>query len=73
MRKAEVFHSDPAILSGTPVFTGTRLPVQSLIDHLKAGDSLDEFLAGFPMVRREQAEAFLDIALAEALEEAPQG
>lgn len=73
MSKAEVFHSDPDILSGIPVFTGTRLPVQSLIDHLKAGDSLEEFLAGFPMVRREQAEAFLDIALREALDEAPQG
>jgi uncharacterized protein (DUF433 family) len=53
---------DPDILSGTPVFTGTRVPVQSLIDHLKAGDGLEDFLAGFPSVRREQAIAFLEQA-----------
>ncbi len=70
MNRPDIFHSDPEILSGVPVFTGTRLPVQSLIDHIKAGDSLDEFLEGFPMVRREQAEAFLDLALGQALERA---
>lgn len=45
------------------MFTGTRVPVKSLIDHLKAGDSLDYFLEGFPSVSREQAIAFLEIAL----------
>lgn len=46
-----------------PVFAGTRVPVDLLISHLKAGDTLDEFLDGFPSVRREQAEAFLDLVL----------
>ena len=50
------------ILSGTPVFNGTRVPVQNLIDYLVAGDDLDEFLADFPTVTREQAQAFLEQA-----------
>ena len=53
---------DPEILGGTPVFYGTRVPVQTLIDYLSAGDDLDEFLADFPTVKREQAEAFLERA-----------
>jgi uncharacterized protein (DUF433 family) len=53
---------DPDILGGTPVFPGTRVPVQNLIDYLSAGDDLDEFLADFPTVRREQAEALLERA-----------
>ena len=44
MQRHELYHVDPEILGGTPVFTGTRVPVDSLIDHLKFGDSLDEFL-----------------------------
>ena len=71
MSRAEVYHSHPEILSGVPVFTGTRVPVQSLIDHLKAGDPLEEFLIGFPMVHRAQAEAFLDFVLDAALEDVP--
>lgn len=59
---ADIFHSDPEILGGTPVFTGTRVPVQNLLDHLEAGDSIDEFLAGFPAVRREQVIGFLEAA-----------
>jgi uncharacterized protein (DUF433 family) len=62
-----VVHSDPEILSGTPVFVGTRVPFQSLIDYLAGGDSLDEFLRQFPSVRREQAQAALGLAR-EALE-----
>lgn len=54
-----VVTQDPEILSGTPVFSGTRVPVQNLIDYLAAGDDLDEFLADFPSVTREQAQAFL--------------
>ena len=50
-----IVHSDPEILSGTPVFVGTRVPVQSLSDYLAGGDTLDEFLRQFPTVRREQA------------------
>lgn len=57
-----VVHSDPEILGGTPVFVGTRVPVQSLFDYLEAGDTLDEFLRQFPSVRREQAVEALEIA-----------
>ncbi|MEL6442760.1 MAG: DUF433 domain-containing protein [Bacteroidota bacterium] len=71
MQRHEIYHVDPGILSGTPVFAGTRMPVDSLIDHLKFGDSLDEFLDGFPTVSREQAIAFLEAALASALEVTP--
>ena len=71
MKHEAIYHSDPGILGGTPVFTGTRVPVDSLIAHLKAGDPLAEFLVGFPTVQREQAEAFLDLALKEALEVTP--
>jgi uncharacterized protein (DUF433 family) len=56
--KLPVIHSDPEILSGTPVFVGTRVPVQSLFDYLEGGDTLDEFLRHFPSVRREQAIEF---------------
>ena len=72
MDKHQIYHSDLEIMGGTPVFTGTRVPVDSLIIHLKAGDSLEQFLDGFPSVSREQAEAFLELALAEALESTPQ-
>ena len=51
---------DPLVLSGTPVFAGTRVPVQTLIDHLKAGDGLDDFLQDFPTVSREQTIAALE-------------
>jgi uncharacterized protein (DUF433 family) len=57
-----VFHSDPEILGGTPVFVGTRVPVQTLIDHIQGGATLDEFLEDFPSVRRSQAKAFIDQA-----------
>ena len=55
-----VVHSDPEILSGTPVFVGTRVPARSLSDYLADGHSLDEFLEDFPTVSREQAVAFLE-------------
>ena len=45
---------NPEIMGGTPVFTGTRVPVQTLLDYLEAGDSIDEFLAGFPTITRAQ-------------------
>jgi len=57
-----VVHSDPEIMSGTPVFVGTRVPVYNLFDYLEAGDSLDKFLASFPSVTREQAIAALELA-----------
>ena len=55
-------HSDPEILGGTPVFLGTRVPFQTLLDYLEAGDPLDEFLEDFPTVSREQAIAALEAA-----------
>jgi uncharacterized protein (DUF433 family) len=58
----DVVHSDPEIMGGTPVFVGTRVPVQGLFDYLEAGDTLEEFLAAFPTVSREQAVAALEIA-----------
>ena len=57
-----VVHSDPEILGGTPVFIGTRVPLQNLVDYLAAGDTLDSFLDQFPSVSREQAQAVLDLA-----------
>jgi uncharacterized protein (DUF433 family) len=61
-RESAAIHSDPKIMSGTPVFVGTRVPVQSLFDYLKAGDTLDGFLRQFPSVKREQAVAALEQA-----------
>ena len=60
--RVSVVHSDPEILGGTPVFVGTRVPVQSLFDYLEGGETLDEFLRQFPSVKREQAVAALDQA-----------
>ncbi len=57
-----VIHSDPEILGGTPVFVGTRVPVLSLLDYLKAGRSLDGFLDDFPSVTRDQAVTVLEEA-----------
>lgn len=60
--KDSVVSRDSDVLGGTPVFCGTRVPVQTLLDYLEAGDSIDEFLAGFPTVRREQVIEFLEQA-----------
>ena len=57
-----VVHCDPAIMGGTPVFVGTRVPLQTLIEYLEAGDPLGEFLQDFPSVSREQAIAALEQA-----------
>ena len=57
----------PDILGGTPVFNGTRVPVQTLIDYLEGGQSINEFLEGFPTVSREQVIAFLEEAKARML------
>ncbi|WP_420457166.1 DUF433 domain-containing protein [Rubrivirga sp.] len=72
MDRADVYHSHSGILSGTPVFTGTRVPVDSLVHHLRTGSTLDAFLDDFPGVSREQAEAFLALALNDALALVPQ-
>jgi uncharacterized protein (DUF433 family) len=58
----QIVHSQPGILGGTPVFVGTRVPVQSLFDYLEGGETLEAFLQQFPSVRREQAIAALDMA-----------
>jgi uncharacterized protein (DUF433 family) len=57
-------------MSGTPVFRGTRVPVQTLIEYLEAGDSIDEFLEGFPTVTRDQVIAFLEEAKEKLVESA---
>jgi uncharacterized protein (DUF433 family) len=54
--------SDPEIMGGATVFTGTRVPVQTLLDYLEAGEPLDEFLADFPSVERAQVIAVLELA-----------
>lgn len=64
-------HSNPEIMGGTPVFVGTRVPVQTLLDYLEAGDPLDEFLNDFPSVSREQAVAVLELAKEMLLARAP--
>jgi uncharacterized protein (DUF433 family) len=58
----QVIHADPEILGGTPVFVGTRVPFQALVDYLEGGHPLGEFLEDFPSVSREQAVAALDQA-----------
>ena len=55
MKRSSVAHSDPDILGGTPVFVGTRVPAQALIDYLEGGHALEEFLDDFPTVSRELA------------------
>ena len=58
----KIISMDSEILGGIPVFSGTRVPIDSLFDHLEAGVSLDEFLDDFPTVSRDQAVALLEIA-----------
>jgi uncharacterized protein (DUF433 family) len=60
--KRSVVSRDPEVMGGTPVFSGTRVPIQTLIEYLEAGDSIDQFLEGFPSVTREQVVAFLEEA-----------
>ena len=59
---SSVINIDPEILGGTPVFRGTRVPIESMFDHLGGGVSLDEFLDDFPSVKREQAIEVLGLA-----------
>jgi len=60
--KQTVVSRDPEIMGGTPVFAGTRVPVQTLLDYLEAGESIDDFLEGFPTVSRQLIIAFLEQA-----------
>lgn len=60
----EIIVSDPEILSGTPVFRGTRVPFQALLDYLEGGDTLDQFLDDFPTVSRDAAISALELGKA---------
>ena len=70
MKPSSVVHSDPDILGGTPVFVGTRVPVQALIDYIEGGHSLKEFLDDFPTVTHEIATAALEQAKAHLIADA---
>ena len=71
MRDAsQVVQRSPEILGGTPVFAGTRVPIQTMLDYLEAGDRLGDFLEQFPTVSRDQAVAFLKFAKESALAKA---
>ena len=63
---------DREIMSGAPCFSGTRVPIQNLIDYLEGGDSIDEFLDSFPTVSREQVISFLEEAKTRMLTSAPE-
>jgi uncharacterized protein (DUF433 family) len=60
--KLPVVSSNPEVMGGTPVFHGTRVPVQTLLDYLEASETIDDFLEGFPSVSREQVITFLEEA-----------
>ena len=62
LTKSSVITTSPEIMGETPVFAGTRVPVQTLLDYLKAGESITDFLDGFPTVTREQVISFFDEA-----------
>lgn len=70
MKPSSVVHSDPDIQGGTPVFIGTRVPVQALIDYIEGGHGLEKFLDDFPTVSRSLALAALDQAKAHLLADA---
>lgn len=63
-----VVHADPEIMGGTPVFVGTRVPLQNLIDYLDGGESIEDFLDGFPSVSRAQVKAVIQAAKFKMLE-----
>ena len=60
--KPSTISCNPDVMGGTPVFSNTRVPVQTLLDYLEAGETIDDFLEGFPSVAREQVVAFLEEA-----------
>ncbi len=62
LKDSLIISASPEIMGGTPVFAGTRVPVQTLLDYLKAGESINDFLDGFPTVTREQVIALLEEA-----------
>ena len=72
MSQSSVVHSHPEIVSGEPVFVGTRVPARNLVEWIEGGYTLDEFLDNFPSVTREQAIAFLEQAAEAFLSHLPQ-
>lgn len=68
--KSAVVASSPDVMGGTPVFTGTRVPIENLLDYLEGGESIEDFLEGFPSVSREQVITFLEETKARVLAEA---
>ena len=58
--KKNIIYSSPDIMGGTPVFKGTRVPIQTFLEYIEAGDTLDDFLEGFPTVKKKQVVSFLD-------------
>ena len=62
LKSSLIISASPDIMGGTPVFAGTRVPVQTLLDYLKAGELIDDFLDGFPTVTREQVIALFEEA-----------
>jgi len=68
--KSTVVTSSPDVMSGTPVFAGTRVPIENLLDYLEGGESIEDFLEGFPSVSREQVITFLEETKARVLAEA---
>ena len=64
----DIVHSDPKIMGGTPVSVGTRVPLQNLIDSLEGGESIEDFLDGFPSVKREQVIAVIEAGKLRMLE-----
>ena len=70
MMRPPIVSRNPDVMGGTPVFFGTRVPVQTLLDYLEAGESIDDFLQGFPTVTREHVIAFLEEARDRVIEAA---
>ena len=68
--KSTVVTFSPDVMGGTPVFAGTRVPIENLLDYLEGGESIEDFLEGFPSVSREQVIAFLEETKARVLAEA---
>lgn len=66
---SDVIEINPEKLSGTPVFAGTRVPIQNLFDYIEGGDTIEDFLDGFPPVSREEAIDVLELAKKSLLKE----
>ena len=66
MKRKDIISHDPEVMNGALVFAGTRVPVEILVQHLAAGDTIDQFLEDFPTVQRDQAIAYLQMTLHEA-------